>query len=174
MESSENAPNHPPEALAAFDEAYETYADAIFRHLYYRLQERERALELTQEVFARYWEYVRKGRSVDQPKAFLYRSAHNAFVNDIRRPSRSTSLETLMEEGFDVRYDEPDKAELERQQLAVSSLQELDTESREVLVMRYVDGLKVKEIAATLGIKENTVSARIGRALKKLKTRLPT
>lgn len=163
MDSSENA------ALADFDAVYDEYADAIFRHLYYRLQERERALELTQEVFSRYWEYVQKGRAVEQPRAFLYRSAHNAFVNDIRRPHKTTSLDSLLEEGFDVRYDEVDKGELERQQEAIHKLQNLDAGSRNVLTLRYVDGFKVKEIAEMMGEKENTISARIGRALKKLK-----
>lgn len=169
MDSSEIAGFAGTGGIAEFDAVYDQYADAIFRHLYYRLQERERALELTQEVFTRYYEYVSAGRLVENPKAFLYRSAHNAFVNDIRKPTRTTSLETLMESGFDVRYSEPDREELEAQREAVSKLRELDPPSREVLTLRYVDGFKVKEIAEMLRERENTVSARIRRALKKLK-----
>ncbi len=52
---------------------------------------------------------------------------------------------------------------------AMDMLAQLSDTYREVLIMRYVDGLSPKEIAEALDESENTVSVRLHRALKKLK-----
>lgn len=156
------------EARSEFEKMYDEYADAIFRHLFYRLGNRERALDVTQEVFSRLWEYVRSGKKVDAPKAFLYRSAHNAFVNEIRKSAPPLSLESLEESGFEVVYEGEDTDALALQNEMVAKIQSLDERSKEVITMRFIDGLPVKEIAQLLHEKENTVSVRIKRALEKL------
>jgi RNA polymerase sigma-70 factor, ECF subfamily len=152
-----------------FENTYEAYSDAIFRHLYYRLGSRDRALELTQEVFTRYWQYTKQGGAVEHPKAFLYRSAHNAFVNEIRKAPAPISLDALMENGFELHYEEADTADLERQEELIAKVRSLEGKSRDALVLRYIDGFSVKEIASLLGERENTISVRIRRGLQKLK-----
>lgn len=154
---------------ALFEQWYDEYADAIFRHLFFRLGNREQALDLTQDVFARLWLYLEKGRTVEHPKAFLYTSAHHAFVNAIRTPNRTVSLDTLAEKGFEIHYDGTDAEKKAQQQEVIDTITKLDEQSRTVLTMRYVDGLAVKEIAEILEEKENTVSVRIKRGLEKLK-----
>lgn len=152
-----------------FETLYNEFSDVIFRHLYYRLGERERALEMTQDVFMNLWGYMSRGKKVEHPKTFLYRCAHNAYVNDIRTKRVKISLDDLMEEGFDVEYNEEDKEELELQKEVVENARRLDGNYREVIIMRYVDGLKVKEIAEILGETDNNVSVKLNRGLKKLK-----
>jgi DNA-directed RNA polymerase specialized sigma24 family protein len=44
-----------------FLQAYEEYADAIFRHCAMRISDRERGKELMQETFLKAWESVRRG-----------------------------------------------------------------------------------------------------------------
>lgn len=155
--------------LTEFNQIYEEYADAIFRHLYYRLQDRDRALELVQDVFTRLWQYLESGKAVEHPKAFLYRSASNAFVNEIRGGRRTVSLESMTETGFDIKYEKGDVEELAIQQEIVKKLNIIDKGHRDVLVMRYMEGMQVKEIATLLGKSENNVSVRIKRGLEKLK-----
>ena len=151
-----------------FSEAYDAYADAIFRHVYFRTSDRERALEITQEVFASFWKQLRENIEIEHTRAFLYRSAHNAFVNELRDRKRPVSLETLMETGFDILYDVADAEELATQKEAVERIRDIEEPYREVLILRYIDGLLVKEIAQLLGEKENTVSVRIKRGVEKL------
>lgn len=152
-----------------FDQIYDEYSDAIFRHLYYRLQDRDKALELTQEVFTRLWQYLSSGKNIDHPKAFLYRSAKNAFINEIRGGKRTVSLELLADSGFDIQYDKDDVEALAVQREAVNRLKEVDERYRDVLTMRYVDDLQVKEIAELLGTSENNISVRIRRGMEKLR-----
>lgn len=156
------------EAQSKFEKIYEEYADAIFRHLFYRLGNRERALDLTQEVFSRLWQYLKDGKEVSMPKAFLYKSAHNAFINEIRKPATALSLDLLSEKGFEVEYEGEDTDTLALQNEMVEKISSLDYRAKEVLTMRFIDGLQVKEMAELLGEKENTISVRIKRALEKL------
>lgn len=152
-----------------FNAAYDAYADAIFRHLYFRVSDRERALELTQEVFSGFWKQLQTGAPIEHPQAFLYRSAHNAFVNELRDRKYTVSLDSLLEKGFDLPHPAPDAEELAVQKEVVEKIQDMDDPYREALLLRYVDGLQVKEIAALTQESENTVSVRIKRGLEKLK-----
>lgn len=167
------ASEHPEQGLTA---AYDTYADAIFRHCYFRLGNRERAKELMQEAFCKAWEHLARGRDIEHVQAFLYRIAGNLVIDEIRRMKRrpETSLEDLQEEGFDPASEE---GEVQLQGAVdsgkiLASLDELDQQARDVLVMRFVDGLPPQEIAAMLGVSANVVSVRLHRATKKLKVLL--
>jgi len=153
----------------AFTRWYDAYGDAIFRYVYYRVRSRDEALDVVQVVFMRLWDYLQEGREITHPKAFLYRSARNTLINAVRDRKQHLSLEELMDQGFEAAYTEADKDELERQEEVIARIHDLDEQYREVLVLRYVNGLGVKEIAELLGEAENTVSVRIHRGLRKLK-----
>lgn len=158
--------------LAWFETLYDTYGDAIFRHLYYQLGDRERAKELTQEVFMRTWQHVAAGKAIEHERAFLYRIAHNLFVNEIRTDKRTRSLETLVTEaGFDLADEHADTSEVATAGELLRHMGELKDSYREVLVMRYIDDLPVVEIARLLGESETNISMRINRALGKLRER---
>lgn len=152
-----------------FTSLYDAHVDEIFRYVYYRLRNREEALDVVHVVFAKFWQYIETGKEVEYPKAFLYRSARNTLINAVRDRKENISLDELAEGGFEVAYQEEDREELERQAEVVRGLQDLDVQYREILLLRYVDGLKVKEIASLLNENENTVSVRIHRGLAQLK-----
>lgn len=156
------------EFLASYDE----YSHAIFRHCYFRVFERERAKDLMQEVFMRAWEYMAKGEKVLNMRAFLYRIANNLIIDESRK-KKEASLDKLQEEGFDPGIDETDKmhTRIEHSRV-VGHLQNLDDNYRGILVMRYMNGLSPSEIAEVTGESANTVSVRIYRGLKQLRTML--
>src|SRR5690349_19793406 len=60
-----------------FLQAYDEFADPIFRHCYFRVFRRDRAKELVQETFLRAWEYQLQGKPIENIRAFLYRIANN-------------------------------------------------------------------------------------------------
>src|SRR3989338_8171097 len=93
-----------------FLQAYDTHADAIFRHLYLRIGDREDAKDLLQEAFIKAWEYARKGKEIENIRAFLYRIAGNLLSDPGRRRKRrpEVSLEDLQEEGYDVESEPED------------------------------------------------------------------
>ncbi len=158
-----------------FIEAYDSYADALFRYCYFRVYDRERARELMQETFLKAWEYLHKGNEIENLRAFLYKVAHNVCVNEAIR-SKSVSLDEMRET---VGYDPEDKQELspERQaegSLLMERLALLSQTDRETLTLRYVEGLPVAEIATMLGETPNATSVRIHRALARLKKEMGT
>ena len=152
-----------------FLEAYERYNDAIFRHCYFRLyQNRERTLDIMQETFTKTWAYIARGNEIENLRAFLYRTASNLIIDESRK-KRPLSLDALREEGFDPPEDaHHTERGAERAELH-ATLAKLDEDYRDVLIMRYVDDLSVKEIAAALGTSENVVSVRIHRGIKKIR-----
>lgn len=160
-----------------FGEAYERYSDELFRHCTIRLSDRERALELTQETFVRAWQYIQRGEEVRELRPFLYRTLRNLIIDEYRK-HKTTSLEAMVDpEGEGVEHllppDETNTLESAITRFdgvrALERLKELPDNYREVLVMRYVEGLSPGEIAQSIGETENAVSVRIHRGLKKLK-----
>lgn len=153
-----------------FISAYDAYADAIFRHCYFRVFDRERARDLMQEAFMRTWEYVAKGKEVKNIRAFLYKVANNLII-DHSRKKKEFSLDELREKGFEPGFDNKDKlqASIDGQAIFVA-LEKLDKKYRDVIFMRYVDEFSPKEIAAALGERENVISVRIHRGLKQLRS----
>src|SRR3989338_11119 len=148
---------------------YDEFADSLFRHCYFRVSDRERARDLVQETLTRAWAYLADGNRIEHIRAFLYRVADNLIVDEARK-KRPLSLDQLRDEGFDpgedrraALTDRLDAAHLLR------FLDALDFKHRELIVMRYVDGLGPKEIAEITGESENVVSVRLHRAVATLK-----
>lgn len=167
---------HPTEEK--FIRWYDDYADAIFRHCYYRVFDRERARELLQEAFARCWEYVSTGHEVANPRALLYRIANNLVIDDARRragiPDHSSSLEDLHEHGFEPAAPHDHLHELVTTDEVRQILAALTDDERALILMRYVDGFGPAEIADALGETPNVISVRLHRCVQKcIKLRTP-
>jgi RNA polymerase sigma-70 factor (ECF subfamily) len=118
------------------------------------------------------WNYMSSDKEIQYRRAFIFRSAHNAFVNEIRANRKSLSLDTMMDEGFEPQSDinEMDVREsLETQKEVLEKIKHLPDEDKEVLILRYVEGLEIPEICEVLGVTENHASVKIHRAKQKLK-----
>lgn len=160
-----------------FKDAFERYSDELFRHAAMRLSDRERALELTQDAFTRTWDYVRKGGEVRDLRPFLYRTLKNLIIDEYRK-NKMHSLDSMLENSesgaMEALLPQDDTNTLEAAmerfdgKRALAALPKLSELYREVLMLRYVEGLSPKEIAEVLDTNENVVSVRIHRGLKKL------
>ncbi len=148
----------PPDQSSIEEEflaAYDQYADAIFRHCYFRVFDRERGKDLMQEVFMR---------------AFLYRIANNLIVDESRK-KKEASLEKMQEDGFDPGVDDTGawKNRIDRDKI-LAKLGDIDESYRNILVMRFINDLSPAEIAEITGDSANTISVRIYRGLKQLRS----
>lgn len=152
-----------------FQQAYDDYADALFRHCYFRVHDREMAKDLVSETFCRTWVYLSQSKEIDNIRAFLYRVLHNVIVDELRK-ERSVSLEQIVEDGYspkDESIKDPEERVLVQQ--VIDKLKFLDESYRTVAQMRFIDDLPPKDIAHALGVSENVVSVRLYRAIHKLK-----
>ena len=141
------------------------------------------AEDLTQETFLRVVKHAKSYERQARFTTWLYTLARNLCVDSLRRYKhrRAQSLDAPVgEEGAPLieRTADPGPAvdrrvighELQgRLQEAVASLPE---DQREVFLMREVADLQFKEIAAIVGISENTVKSRMRYALEKLREAL--
>lgn len=162
----------------AFLEAFDEYADALFRHASFRISSRERAKDLTQDTFLKAWDYIREGNKVRQWKSFLYRILNNLIIDEYRR-IKEESLDSLLEDSTTRANmliavgSRSEKEERLDDELMIEKIRALiptlPHTYRAVLTMRYVDDLSTREIAASLEVSENVVSVRLHRGLARLK-----
>ena len=165
-------------AERAYLEAYEKYSDVLFRHAMFRISNRERALDLTQDAFLKTWDYMQGGGEIREFKSFLYRIVNNLIIDEYRK-KKSSSLDEILENdtgAMEERLSEGSVREVEEdidERVAVekihATIPQLPDTYREVITLRYVDGFTPKEIAAMIGISENVVSVRIHRGTHKLR-----
>jgi len=150
---------------------YDEYADAIFRHCYFRVNNRELAKELVQETFIRVFEYFKK-HEIENVKPFLYKVATNLVIDYFRKKRiKEISIEELYEkQGFEPASSSSQEiiSSLEIKDI-LQGLNQLEDGDRQVVMMRYFDGLEPKEIVEILNENSNIISVRLSRAIKKLK-----
>lgn len=164
--------SHEDRFLKAFDE----YADALYRHAQYRLSDKERAIELVHDTYTKVWSYIRAGHEVEAYKPFLYKILNNLIIDEYRR-KKSVSLDSLLaEEGTDEgSFEELHGGSLEEltfsldAKLASELIGEIPEVYREVIVLRYIDGLGPREISDLVEETENVISVRIHRGMKLLR-----
>lgn len=164
-----------------FERLYDHFSPKLYRYSFLRLSSPEDAEDVLSAVFLKFWEYVarqekeyRAGKSsgtITHVPAFLYRITRNLIIDRYRVKTRPLSLELLSEAGFEA----PDKSGLTailkaEHALVLSAFDALLSDERDLLVLRYVEGVPVKEIAEMYEITENNASVRLHRALQRLKT----
>jgi len=158
--------------LAAFGPLYARYQDRIYTYLRTRTGQAEDAADLTQQVFvqalAALPRYRARGISI---AAWLFRIARNV-ATDWQRCQRPTVSWDAVPEAFHPRASETaDGALLRREAYAplYVLLAGLDTQTREVLILRFTAQLTLAEIGAVLGKSEDAARKQITRALHALK-----
>ena len=161
----------------AFSRLYEESHLIVFRYVYGLsggpLQEAE---DLTAETFARAWK-TRDRFNGNQQSAigWLVRIARNLAIDlsrrrKVRYTDDSFSVELLADSNL-----APELDVITREQITIlwSLLGTLPEDVREMIVLRYMLGWQIKQVAEHLGLSENNVSVTIRRALKSLQRDWP-
>ncbi len=159
-----------------FLQAYEEYNNALFRHALLRISDRERAIDLVHDTFTKVWMYVKNGQHVENYRPFLYKVLNNLII-DAYRKQREQSLDGLLAQEGVTEGSFPELVEDSTEALAatIDGKKALDQVTvlpdvyKEVLILRFVDGLGPKEISELVEESENVVSVRIHRGLKLLR-----
>jgi len=157
--------------VAAFEILYRRHKDAIYRYLLRLCGHRDTAEDIFQEV----WGKIVKARSSYRPTAkfttFLYRVAHNCFIDHLRRNKRHAGNATLEPE---LHSDQGETLELaterslarERMELALKTLPD---EQRDAFLLSEEGGLSIDQIASVTGCNRETAKSRVRYAIGKLR-----
>jgi len=149
-----------------FSEVYLKYSDKIFRYLYWQTKNLHLSEDLTSEVFTRAWETWDSLRK-DFLQAWLFRVAHNLLVDWYRKKK-----EVLLNERHEGFYDEnllENLANDEKVKELSDALDALPENLKRVAILRFIEELSAKEVAAILSVSEVNVRVQQHRALVKLK-----
>lgn len=150
-------------------DAHSDYAKGLIAHAFFKLPDRTLSTDLVQNTFLKTWNYLLRGGKIDSMRAFLYHALNNLIVDEYRK-KKTTSLDALLEKGF-----EPDVDPTERLtnvldgKIAMRLLRQLPEKYKKILWMRYVQELSVKEISSVTGQTKNSVAVQGHRGLQKLK-----
>lgn len=155
---------------AAFETLYLRHRDYALRITMRFAGERELALDAVQDSFVYFYKKFPGFTLTAKLTTFLYPVLkHNALAakQKARRAQGDTSDEALQAQPDADQQNDPAKADAPGDLHAV--LAALPDAQREVLMMRFVDGLALEEIASSLDIPLGTVKTRIHHAIRKLR-----
>lgn len=150
--------NNQTPTMEQVERLVEKYSALLYRHSYAMLRNEEDARDMVQETFLRYMRSAPRLRDEDHEKAWLLTVAMNLCRNHLRQQKAhaTLSLETAM-----VPAAPPEDTPL------LDRLSALPDKIKIVLLLHYVEGYKVREIAARLHLNSSTVKMRLqkGRQL---------
>ncbi len=155
---------------AAFTALYDCFVDRIHRYIYYKVGNYSDAEDLTAQVFMRAWEAISSYRITGRPfSAWLYRIAHNLVVDHFRRQHASLiSLEETVP-SEEPRTDFEYLVEMRLDSQIISrALQRLTHDQQQVILLRFIEGYSVAEVALMMQRSNGAIRTLQHRALTAL------
>ena len=159
--------------ITAADELIEVYYPEILKYCIWHAPNRTLAEDATQETFLKLIRYMNKYVHKGNFRAFLYKIAANTCIDIWRKQEtikefpEGMKLEQIQ---MEISYEESGFAEVQELLDLQRMICILPNEQREIIILRFVHNLTIREIADVTGISFRTVQSRIRLALKKLKT----
>ena len=157
--------------VAAFEVLYQRHNDALYRYLLRLCHHRDTAEDIFQDV----WGKIIKSRQNYRPTAkfstFLYRVAHNCFIDHIRRNKRHSHSVDVEPDNQPDPGDQPEalaERSMARRRLD-AALRELPEEQRDAFLLHEEAGLNLDQIASVTGANRETAKSRLRYAVKKLR-----
>lgn len=144
---------------ASFTEIYEVLVDPLYRFIYFKIGDAERAEELTSDVFLKCWrELTQKRGQIKHLRAYFYMTARNLVVDFYRSKSDNAPIEAAAQvpssdtpiRDVEVRVDSERILQIVRR---------LKSSYQEIIVLHYVDGMNLKEISHVL--QKSSVATRV-------------
>lgn len=158
----------------AFAQLYRAHVQLIFRYIMARVNNRQLAEDLTSDVFIRALEGL--GNYHDQGKPFLawlYRIAQARVIDHYRQASRRPTEVNVDDQPLPVENSlDAGLAHRQAAQALRAAIAGLTEDQRQVVILRFVEGYRVDEVAAILGKQPNAVKALQFRALRALASKL--
>jgi RNA polymerase sigma-70 factor (ECF subfamily) len=161
--------------VAAVGVLYDRHQPIIYRYVRLRVGHDRQAEDLTGEIFTRMLTSLPRYRATKKPfRAWLYRVAHNLIVDHYRRQNGRMTVPLHFAEGLSETMNNPDMLVDQRMTLEriEKALDLIDPIQKEVVVLRFLVGLPLKEVADTLDKTVAAVKSLQHRGLAALRVQL--
>ena len=160
---------------AAFDVLYRRYLGRVYGYAFYQLRDHHDAEDATERIFLAALKALPEFRDEGASfRAWLFRIAHNTIIN--ARRSRFRRWTEPLPEGLDRIAPNADPAalvvEADETRRVLRAVAELPDDRRQVILLRFVDGLSSREIGQVMDRSEGAARVLLHRALRDLAARL--
>ncbi len=151
----------------------ERYETKLLRYGRKFLANPDDIVDIVQEVFISAYQHIQSFDTAHKFSPWVYRIAHNAFVNGLRKHSRNPLLfvdfDTFLAHPV---YEDPKDKEREQEEMKVlieMGLELIAPKYREILILYYLEEMPYKDIAEVLQVPVGTVGIRAKRAKEALR-----
>lgn len=152
----------------SFEKLYMESYSSVYNYAYYRTLDATAAEDITAEAFLR---AARFFDSFDSERAkfstWVKSIANNCIADYYRKHRPTTEIDEVMENTVLTAEDTTEQildADLVKQLLTL-----LDDEERQLVYMKYYEGMRNSEIAQELGMNQSTISTKLSRAMAKMR-----
>lgn len=156
----------------AFSQFYNTHQPNIYRFIYFKVSNNEKAQDLTNETFLKVYKYLKDDDiEITNFRALLFKIARNLVIDFYRTRREEISLENFPEIASSVELEEEidQKIKIENIKKYLSSVK---PEYQETIQLHFFEGLSFFEISEIIGESEGNVRIRAHRGIKQLKKAL--
>jgi RNA polymerase sigma-70 factor, ECF subfamily len=151
---------------------YHTYNNDIYKFILYMINDHEQAKDLMQDTFIRAYNNLNSFQGENE-KAWLYRIARNLTIDFIRKKK---PIHYYMDSALSIKSPglTPDQTLSlnEQEKDLYIAITKLKRSYREVIILRKIKELSIKETASILGLSEGKVKTNLWRGLNSLKEQL--
>jgi len=148
--------------------AHNDYSKSLNSYAFFKVHDAMVGQDLVQDTFMKTWRFIVKGGQVHIMKAFLYHILNRLIIDQYRK-RKNTSLDLLIEKGFEPNADPENMEDVLDGKSAMLMIKLLPEMYRKVMHMRYVQNLSIKEVSLLTGETRNAIAVQTHRGLAKLK-----
>lgn len=156
----------------AFGRLYDLLAKRIYNYVYFRVKNKLEAEDITEEVFLKALEALGSYELTEAPfTSWLFRIAHNLVIDFYRRSGKFSAGSMEEAEGVaspEKGLDELVSGKIEQERL-LRAISKLNDDHREVIVLKFVEGLSNKEVGVIMDKTEGGIKSLQHRALHSLR-----
>ena len=158
--------------LRGFEETVLPHLDAAFNYARWLTKSHAEAEDVVQDACIRAMRYFSSFRD-DDARAWLFTIVRNTWYSRVSRQANvaATGLNDEQDQRPDNALDPEERLlQLHTVALVREAVEQLPVDFREAIVLREIEGLSYKEIAAVVGVPIGTVMSRLARARERLQT----
>lgn len=149
---------------------HENY-EAIYKYIYYHVGDKEKSQDLTQMVFLKFLEHMECYEEWGKLKNYLYVVAGNT-IKDFHKKKQELLVESVPDEIQHTLQEQGPEERVLNQMYLTMALEELSEIEREIVILRYYQDLRLKEITQILQMPVSTVRYRLKQAKKQMQEKL--
>ncbi|MBU6447594.1 RNA polymerase sigma factor [Patescibacteria group bacterium] len=151
----------------AFAQLYELFFDKIFKFIFFRINDKEAAEDLTEEVFIKAWTKI-SDVNEESFGGWLYQIAKNKVIDHYRQRKATVNIEDIANI-LETDYDLPQQTDaLFDSKLLIELIRELPPDQQIIIKLKFIEDLDNSEISELISKSEGSIRVTQHRAITRL------